>query len=384
LDESGAGTLPGGLTPAPGATPFGSQSQSGAAADAGAGAPAGDSSGQLGDGAPLPTGEAIPPGAEGQGADPAAADPSVVAEFEFAGQKFPSREAAEAYYKRVAGTYRTAQSETAKITNTLRDLEARIAQADTTSRGWYERAQELERSNQKVEEAKKAEADKSRLPFGLSRDDFKFAGNLANEHGFEYGALVLFQKAEADIQNQVNQAIEARTGPVEQTQHRTQLLDNAMGMWKDAAYAQDQGGRMLCPELQGDDATANAIVSIWMGLNPRFAVTWDESGKRPVAVNPEAIAHSVWRYRAMNGGAPTPGPTADAGGGRQGAADVLRHAERAGAAASTVLDGTGQPRPAFAPRTQADAAKESLKRAAQALSVESPSGRSLGFSRAGD
>jgi hypothetical protein len=320
--------------------------------------------------------EAVP------GADPSPVTPTGEV-FEFAGEKFPTREAAEAHFKRVAGTYRSAQSSTAKLEARIREFEKRFEQADTTSRGWYEYAQRLEQatSKQKEEAEKAAKAGQPQLPFGLSKEDFRFAGNLATEHGFEYGAYVLFQKAEERVQKLIDERVQQAAGPLAANDHKRQLLDKTMGLWTDATQAQAEDGSYLFPELvHGDEATANEILRIWMGLDPRFAFSHGEDG-RPATPNPEAIAHAVWRYRTMRGGWSGP-----AGGGAQPArqgASVAAAVERAGAAASQVLEGTGQPRPAVQPTTAAGAIKESLKRAAADMTMSTPDGRSLGFSRAG-
>ncbi len=378
MEESGgAGTLPG-LTPAAGATPFPSDS-GGVAPSGSAATPASGDSGQLGEATPAGTSTDAPAAAEA-GVETPAATPAE--EFEFGGQKFPSREAAEAYYRRADGQYRQAQSATARLENAIRELETRIATADATSRGWYDRAQELERvtSQTRAEQEKAAKDAGPALPFGLTKEDFRFAGSLANEHGFEFGVLPLLQKAEAHIKDLVSGAVQEASGPLAATQLKSQMLDRTMGLWTQATELKDGRGAPLFPELvHGDAATANEILSIWMGLDPRFAFIHGQDG-RPQQPNPEAIAHAVWRYRALHGWAPPAAGGAQPT--RQGASAVVRSAEAAGAAASEVLDGTGQPRPAAQPTTAAGAIRDSLKKAAEAIDLQTPNGRSLGFSRA--
>jgi hypothetical protein len=243
--------------------------------------------------------------------------------FEFAGERYASREAAEQAVKTALGRYRTAQSRAAEMEKAARD-------ATQVARAWEEYAKREQRQPQ-VQTPQPQEPEK---PW-YDTLDWDFVTELAQEKGVQTALYWAMQQMDQRYTGLLDSRLKEALAPHEQRSQVTQKYEQSMDTFKQVAYQTDESGTLLFPELHDQDQ-ARDVVRIWTTLDPSIALT------------PRGVLLAVLEYRHQNG-IPRNGQTgalpspAGANGASQG---VLRGAQSSARASSEVLSGNGTPRPA--------------------------------------
>lgn len=270
------------------------------------------------------------PGATPEGQPAQEEQPPETESFEFAGQKFPSREAAEQEARTAFGRVRAAQRETSQLQQRLAAAEKQAREATQVANAWHEHATRGQRQ-EKPQETQPQEPEK---PW-YDTLDWDFVTELAQEKGVQTALYWAMQQMDQRYTGLLDKRLKEALAPHEQRSQATQMYEQTMSTFNEVAYEADEAGSYLYPELH-DQASAGDVVRIWATLD------------RSVAMTPRGVRLAVLEYRYQNGqlrngaiGAP-PG-TAGANGASQG---VLRSAAQSARASSEVLSGNGTPRPA--------------------------------------
>lgn len=254
--------------------------------------------------------------------------------FEFAGQTFPSREAAEQEAKTAFGRVRAAQRENSQLQQRLEQAEKQAREATQVANAWHEHATRATRQ----ENPQKPENQEPEAPW-YDTLDWDFVQELAQEKGVQTALYWAMQQMDQRYTGLLDKRLKEALAPHEMRSQQTQMYEQTMGTFNQVAYESDESGQYLYPELH-DQVSAGDVVRIWATLD------------RSVAMTPRGVRLAVLEYRYQNGqlrnGQPNalPGP-AGANGASQG---VLRGAQSSARASSEVLSGNGTPR-AAAPGT---------------------------------
>jgi hypothetical protein len=250
--------------------------------------------------------------------------------FEFAGQTFASREAAEQEVRTALGRYRTAQSEASKLQQRVVELERTAREAASLAHAWEQHATR----GQRQEKPQASQPQEPEKPW-YDDLDYDFAKEIAEQRGIGNAFYWAMQQMDQHYSGLLEQKLNQRLAPHEQRSQQSQMYEQTMGTFNQVAYQADEGGNLLFPELH-DQVMAADVVRIWATLDKSIALT------------PRGVMLAVLEYRHQNGqlrngqiGAP-PSP-AGANGASQG---VLRGAQRSAQASSEVLSGNGTPRAA--------------------------------------
>jgi hypothetical protein len=254
--------------------------------------------------------------------------------FEFAGQRYASREAAEQEVKTALGRYRAAQSEASKHQQRAAEMEKAAREATQIANAWEQYA----KRGQRQENAPDTKPQEPEKPW-YDALDWDFVREIAQEKGIDTALYWAMQQMDQHHSKLLEQKLNERLAPHEQRSQQSQMYSQTMETFNGVAYQADESGNLLFPELH-DQATAEGVVRIWGTLD------------RSIALTPRGVMLAVLEYRHQNGilrnGQPgaLPGP-AGANGASQG---VLRGAQSSARASSEVLSGNGTPR-AAAPGT---------------------------------
>jgi hypothetical protein len=250
--------------------------------------------------------------------------------FEFAGQKFPSREAAEQEVRTALGRYKQAQREASQAQQRIAEAERVAREAAQLARAWQEHAT----SAQRQEKPQTQEAQEQEKPWYDSLD-WDFVAEIAQEKGIQTALYWAMQQMDQRYTSLLDTRLKEALAPHEQRSQATQMYEQTMGTFNGVAYETDEGGNLLFPELH-DQAQAADVVRIWSTLDKSIAMT------------PRGVRFAVLEYRYQNGqlrngqNGALQGP-AGANGASQG---VMRGALQSARASSEVLSGNGTPRPA--------------------------------------
>jgi hypothetical protein len=254
--------------------------------------------------------------------------------FEFAGQRFRSREAAEQEIRTNLGRLRTAQKEASQLQQRVAAAEKQAREAAEIARAWHEHATQ----GQRQEKPQVQQGQEPEKPW-YDTLDWDFVREIANEKGIETALYWAMQQMDQRYTSLLETKLTERLAPHEQRSQATQMYERTMGTFNEVAYEADEAGNPLYPELM-DQASAADVVRIWSTLDKSIAMT------------PRGVRLAVLEYRYQNGqlrggqSAALPGP-AGANGASQG---VMRGAQQSARASSEVLSGNGTPR-AAAPGT---------------------------------
>lgn len=272
------------------------------------------------------------PGATPEGQPPLAPseqDAESTEPFEFAGQSFKSREAAEQEVRTALGRYKTAQSEAAQATKRANEADRIAREAANLARAWQEHATGAQR--QVVPQVQTPQEPEK--PW-IDTLDWDFAQELAEEKGLQTALYWTVQQMDARYNEMLDKRLKAALAPHEQRNEQSQKYQETMSTFNTVAFEVNQEGGLRFPELH-DQSQAEEIVRIWSTLDPRLAMS------------PRGVRMAVLEYRDTNGVSVGQSSTGLAPAGGNGASqDVLRGARSSALASAEVLNGNGSPRPA--------------------------------------
>jgi hypothetical protein len=270
------------------------------------------------------------PGATPEGQPAFEEQPPEAESFEFAGQKFASREAAEQEARTAFGRVRAAQRETSQLQQRLAAAEKQAREATQVANAWHEHATR----GQRQENPRETQPQEPEKPWYDSLD-WDFVSELAQEKGVQTALYWAMQQMDQRYTGLLDKRLKEALAPHEQRSQVSQAHARAMETFQGVADQTDESGNPLFPELY-DQVTAADVVRIWTTLDPSIQFT------------PDGVELAVVRYRRLNGqfrngeSGALPSP-AGANGASQG---VLRSAAQSARASSEVLSGNGTPRPA--------------------------------------
>ncbi len=257
--------------------------------------------------------------------NPEATDP-----FEFAGQSFKSREAAEQEVRSALGRYKSAQSEAAKQQKRADEAERVAREAVNLARAW----QEHSTGTQRQAVPQKETPQEPEKPWYDSLD-WDFVEELAQEKGLQTAMYWLTQQMDNRYTGLLDSRIKTALAPHEQSAQAASMYRETMQTFNAVAFETAENGSLRFPELH-DQAQAEEIVRIWSTLDKSLAMT------------PRGVRMAVLEYRDTNGAAylGQNGTSPSPAGGNGASQNVLRGAQRSAQASSEVLSGNGSPRPA--------------------------------------
>lgn len=329
----------------------------------------GDSPAGAGAGAKPPSGPESVAGAtpDGQPAGLPAQAPPVPEPFEFAGQRFATRQEAEEKIKQALGRYSSAQSESAKLKVEREAIARERDQFRGIAESWdrWHREQQGKPKDPSSQQPPQA-AGQGDQPW-FNDLDFDLFQEVAEEKGLANALYGLVSEMDKHYSQRLEERLTAAIQPFQASTEEGRQFNQTMDLFGRYAHAEDALGNALYPELIDETAAAD-VVRVWRTLKPELALTDD------------GVQYAIWKYRQTNGGS-APAVAAPAGqappAGASGASGVLEHAARAAAASSEVLAGNGSPRPA-APGTQEATSFLSLINGAAPM-ARTPEGMNLGF-----
>jgi hypothetical protein len=226
--------------------------------------------------------------------EPGTPEPAATAPFEFAGEKFESKEKAEQQVKTLKGMYRPLQA-LARSVGGINKIPAALSGAAESARAWKAEAERLVAEHARgAQPASAAPGATPPTPTEAPGDSGETAidwnlyaeiTKLANESGEPWKASQwLAEQQERVIQARVNKMLSDKLAPIDAERERAELSHQTETLFGNLAEYTHSDGSPAFPELH-DEAAAYEIGSMWASLGlPREAAYTPQGALAAIAL----------------------------------------------------------------------------------------------------